>query len=152
MPELLNPLRRTPRWIDTVASPDMRVIRDSTESTISVARATDNSLAGLEDFWRPQSIHTTARDSLPIHDQGVSVGPQAFVLFGERFFFEVEDGTTFLVHPHWSLVGEGESPAHAVVSLIGEAVELAGEMRDNDAESLSASALALRDFVMRIAP
>ena len=62
-----------------------------------------------------------------------------------------EDGAIALVHPMWSLMGIGDTPAAALQALLHDARELAKEMSDDDPESLSESARALRDYVTRIA-
>lgn len=71
-------------------------------------------------------------------------------VFGERFTVEFEEGSVFLVHPQWSLVGVGPNRSSALANLIEEALELAECMRDDSLEQLSDSAIEMRDFVMRI--
>ena len=68
----------------------------------------------------------------------------------EVFFLEVEDGTYYLRHPAWSLMGSGDSPLAAEKDLRVEAEELAEVMADMPLGSLDYQALKLYRFVLSI--
>jgi len=70
---------------------------------------------------------------------------------GEAFFIEIDEGTTYLRHPRWSLTGAGDSIVAAEKDLRSEARELVEVMSDMPPHSLDLEAFQLYRFVLRIA-
>ena len=70
---------------------------------------------------------------------------------GEAFDIKQDDsGSITLLHPTWSLIGEGSSLLEAEQDLLSEAIELADLYLDFPLESLDYEALRLRNFLLRI--
>lgn len=69
---------------------------------------------------------------------------------GELFTVEHENGTVYLTHPQWSLVGMGPSVDAAQQDLVSEARELAQSMRRHPRRPLSAQARRMFQYVSGI--
>ena len=69
----------------------------------------------------------------------------------ERFFIEIEEGSVYIRHPRWSLMGAGDSIIAAEKDLRSEARELAEVMSDMPLHSLDLEAYQLYRFVLHLA-
>jgi hypothetical protein len=69
-------------------------------------------------------------------------------ILGERFVVELEDGSVFIRHPRWSLLGYGASLKEAQAALREDALSVAEIWRTIPPEKMDAEALRLRDFLV----
>ncbi len=116
--------------------------------------------AGLTDRTAPDrqpSTHdsgqpaTTPTKRLLIVRSGRVEVSAVVEIAGEVFRVEVDQGTVYLHHPRWSLMGAGDDMARAQADLMGEATDLLAAMSDMPASSMDDEARRLRDYLFRIA-
>lgn len=99
----------------------------------------------------------TSDEWLPILDLCAFVSPAQYAVSptvevgGEAFAVEVDEGTIYLSHPRWSLLGEGASLIEAEANLMEEARALLPVFLAKPITALSEDARALRDFLLRVA-
>jgi hypothetical protein len=139
----------------------------ATSSSVSVSRAAFPDFgagsAGLPAYARafPQvMVWDSAMPRRPVgRARAVSSNPERLPsvqtppvvgIAGEYFFVEIEDGTVYLRHPTWSLLGAGESLLQAEQDLRAEARELAQIFAEMPVESMSYEAFRLRDYLFRL--
>lgn len=72
------------------------------------------------------------------------------LLAGEPFFCEQEDGTFYIRHREWSLMGTGETEEAALQNLRAEAEELHEVLAELPPESLSTATSRMRDFLPKL--
>lgn len=72
-------------------------------------------------------------------------------IMGEPFTCEVHEGTFYIRHRSWSLMGAGASLQDAYKDLFAEARDLSSVLREVPTRTLDQDALALRRFVYRFA-
>lgn len=68
---------------------------------------------------------------------------------GERFDVEVEEGSVYVSHPRWSIVGHGATLAEAVRDVLTELPALRSHFEDPS--ELTVDAMELRDYLFRAA-
>ena len=77
----------------------------------------------------------------------VMVSPTPTIsIFGEAFSLEKDDGTIYLSHGQWSLVGSGKTLVAAYNDLLSEMRDLARAMADDAPQILSSQAQRMRNF------
>ena len=80
-------------------------------------------------------------------DAHVIAKQEALVIAGEFFLIEHEEGSIYLRHPHWSLVGVGHDLLSAREDLLQEAAELMEVLRTMPLDTFGRDLLALREYL-----
>jgi hypothetical protein len=111
---------------------------------ISLDEAIDLTLAGL----REGTAYAREIDMSNLK-HGSHKSDNVVKFFGESFN-AVRDGDTLIVkHPKWSLVGVGDTPEEAFLSLMTEAKEIAPFYVSEPDNALSPDAIALKRFLQK---
>ena len=121
----------------------------SFQTTVAKRRATSAGAARKMAMFESSSPRLSRWSPEPALD--VSLSRPAIRIRGERFFFERDKGAYYISHPHWSLMGVGDSLQAAVRNLLREASELAVVMRQMSLANMDQEALRLFRYVLRIA-
>jgi len=97
---------------------------------------------------RAEASSGPVKSPVPRRSRRAPLSRPSISVFGEVFEVELSEGVVWLTHPRWSLVGAGPSLVAAQVDLFEEAQGLADVMLDMPPTSLSAEALAFRDYLL----
>jgi len=138
-------------------------VQTTTATIIRIAPSSSSemSLRAARPGARPRSagaayntITATLRNSSPAQNWpaapvgGTSLRPTIRIR-GEPFFVERDNGTYYIRHPRWSLLGVGDSLGAAQRSLLEEASQLAMVMQGMSPATMDLEARRLLRYVLR---